>query len=234
MKLANLPFRAFSKLKRMYISMVGVLFGVNSKVYWDKRFNSNWERMNGRLQSCLFASGFVLTNFAKKITPASVLDFGCGLADSIPVLNMAYPKAKLYYYDFSTVAMSKAKESYSALAEGYDLTRKTTFEMVYSSNVIEHIMDEQLTEFCSQLISLASKYVVIQAPYNELLADGSKIDAGKKSTVVEHVRTLDEDFLNFLKVNYTNFNWDMEIKNIPIAWPFGSQIFYVGVSKSTH
>jgi|GEM_PF-4698882 len=216
------------KLKRILVKGVGFISGINSKKYWDHRFSSNWEIQNGRTQSVLFASGFALTNIAQTIKPKSVLDFGCGLADSMPVLNMTFPKAELFFYDFSSIAMKKAIITYSNLAKGYKLTEKKTFELVYSSNVIEHITDEQLDGFLSELIGASNKYVVIQAPFKEYLSNGSRISANNKSNETEHERTIDLDMLDHLKLSFPKFEWTYEIKKIPIAWDKGDQIFFIG------
>jgi hypothetical protein len=223
--------RANRKFKKMLVKGVGLVSGINSKKYWDHRFSSNWEIQNGRTQSVLFASGFTLTQIAKTIDPGSILDFGCGLADSMPVLKMAFPKAELFFYDFSTIAMKKAKLNYSALAKAFELNEKKSFELVYSSNVIEHITDEQLPSFLSELISLSNKYVIIQAPFKEYLLDGSKISPANKSNETEHERTIDLDMLDNLKGSYPQFNWTYELKKIPVAWDKGDQIFFIGTKQ---
>lgn len=227
----SLRFRLLNKVRGLQVKITGYFFGINSKVYWNKRFNLNWESKNGRLQSCLFASGFTYTKFAREIAPATIVDYGCGLGDSMPVLRMAYPIAKLFYYDFSEVAMMKAKESYERLAESYDIGLASPMDLVYCSNVIEHISDESLSSFCQRLTQLSSKYVVIQAPFDERLSDGSEINEYNKSPVSEHVRTLNLTFLSYLEKEFLEFSWHTEMMDITIAWPFGLQIFYIGIKK---
>lgn len=224
-------YRANRKLKRIIVKGVGYFTGINSKKYWDHRFSSNWEIQNGRTQSTLFATGFSLTNFARSINPKSVLDYGCGLADSMPVLKMAFPEASLHFYDFSSVAMDKASLNYGTIANAYDFKDPRKFELVYCSNVIEHITDENLVGFLSDLISKSSKYVVIQAPFQEYLEDGSKISSTNKTNETEHERTIDLDIMEYLKREFYEFNWSFELKDIPIAWDKGEQLFLIGIKS---
>jgi len=227
----NMIYRANRKLKRIIVKSVGYFTGVNSKKYWDHRFSSNWEIQNGRTQSTLFAAGFSLTNFARSIKPSSILDFGCGLADSMPVLKMAFPEASLYFYDFSSVAMDMASLNYGSISKRTELNDQRKFELVYCSNVIEHITNENLVGFLNDLISKSSKYVVIQAPFQEYLEDGSRISSQNKSNETEHERTIDLDMLEYLKKEFYNFNWSFELKKIPIAWDKGEQLFLIGVQS---
>jgi hypothetical protein len=224
-------YRANRKLKRIIVKGVGYFTGINSKKYWDHRFSSNWEIQNGRTQSTLFATGFSLTNFARSINPKSVLDYGCGLADSMPVLKMAFPEASLHFYDFSSVAMDKASLNYGTIANAYDFNDPRKFELVYCSNVIEHIKDEHLFDFLNNLIARADKFVIIQAPFQEYLEDGSRISSYNKSSESEHERTIDLDLLEYLNKEFLTLKWSYELMRIPIAWDKGDQVFFIGIKS---
>src|SRR3989442_8814539 len=123
--------------------LIGTVAGANSRRYWDLRFRSNWEAHNGRLQTALFAAGFVIA--AEGLLPdeevTSILDYGCGCGESLPVLRMKFPKAALWYYDFSHVAMCRAGKYYGSMASACDPSSGRTFDLVYCSNVIEHVTD---------------------------------------------------------------------------------------------
>jgi hypothetical protein len=216
------------RLKKIGIAIQGNFLGINSQKYWDLRFNSNWELQNGKLQTMLFAVGFISSKFIKTIKPSTILDYGCGLGDSIPVLRMAFPESEISFYDFSTVAMEKAKKEYSDLARPLDLKLPKKYELVYCSNVIEHIADSGLSDFVIMLSSFSSKYVVIQAPFDERLPDGSKISPLAKSTEIEHERTIDSTFIDFLVDKIPQYHWTDETMKIPRAWDKGFQIFFIG------
>lgn len=220
--------KILKRLKKIWVRIQGKTLGINSQKYWNLRFNSNWELQNGKIQTMLFAAGFVSSKFAKAIHPSTILDYGCGLGDSIPILKMAFPEAGISFYDFSTVAMEKAQKEYRDLAEPFDIRKPMMFDMVYCSNVIEHIPDAGLNEFVTLLLSFSSNQVVIQAPFNERLPDGSKISSTAKSAEIEHERTIDDSFIEFLKTTWSHFEWTHETIKIPKAWDKGLQIFFVG------
>jgi hypothetical protein len=221
-------FKIVKRLKKIGISIQGNYLGINSQKYWDLRFNSNWELQNGKIQTMLFAAGFISSKFAKTITPLKILDYGCGLGDSIPILRMAFPESEISFYDFSNVAMEKAKKEYSDLAKPLDLKSPKKYELVYCSNVIEHITDSGLIEFVNLLTKFSSKHVVIQAPFDERLPDGSKISPLAKSNEIEHERTIDSTFIGFLAEKWPQYKWTEETMKIPRAWDMGLQIFFIG------
>ncbi|MDA8430347.1 MAG: methyltransferase domain-containing protein [Geobacteraceae bacterium] len=214
-----------SKIKNLSIDgLYSKLIGVNSKRYWNYRFNRNWEIKNGRLQTAYFAMGFALLNI--KFEVKTILDYGCGCGDSIPVLRMRFPKAQIYFYDYSNIAMEKANSYYEGIATPFDINSNFTYDLVYCSNVIEHISDP--ISFSNKLISLSNKYVVIQAPYSEKHGDGSSITYEHK--IGEHVNTIDESLIESLK---DRMDWDIMYSDIPYAWPKGKQIFFIGKTLTT-
>lgn len=201
----------------------GALVTLNSSVYWDSRFYVNWEASGGRLQTALFATAFVLLD--KEFTPKSILDYGCGCGDSLPVLKMKYPQAELYYYDMSTVAMQKAKLHYKKIARELGASSEKRFDLVYCSNVIEHVDD--LDQFCKDLVKFVSKYLIIQAPFNERHPDGTSLSV--KRSIDEHVNTITADIVSRLP---DDFSWELRYCQVPIAWDHGEQIFFIGTRKS--
>ena len=198
--------------------LTGLMKGVNSRGYWDARFRTNWVQQDGRLQTTLFAVAFALLD--EKFEAATILDYGCGCGDSLPVLKMRYPEAGLYYYDFSEEAMKKAGRYYSDIAKPLVLPASGKFDLVYCSNVVEHIEDP--TAFCKGLVALAGKYVVVQAPYNERHPDGAPLSSERPSD--EHVRTISEDFMKGLD---GTASWEIRHNNDVHGWG-GGQIFFIG------
>lgn len=195
---------------------------LNSATYWDSRFSMNWEASGGRLQTALFATAFVLLD--EKYEPQSILDFGCGCGDSLPVLKMKYPGAELYYYDISAVAMQTVRLHYKKIARRLELTSGKRFDLVYCSNVVEHVAD--FDQFCKDLVRYSSNYLIIQAPYNERHPDGAPLSS--KRMIEEHVTTITEDMVNRLS---DEFSWEIRYCQVPCAWDRGEQIFFIGTRK---
>lgn len=192
---------------------------VNSGAYWDKRFMVNWEESGGRLQTALFATGFVLLN--ENLQPFSILDYGCGCGDSLPVFKMKYPEAELFFYDISQIAMKRANRYYHRIATEWNSTGDRRFDLVYCSNVVEHV--EDFSAFCDKLCALSKKYIVIQAPFDQRHPDGAPLT--HDSRMEDHIRTITADMANSLP---DKFRWETRFCRIPVAWDHGEQIFFVG------
>jgi len=191
-------------------------YGINSSAYWDARFKTNWLSYGGRLQTALFAVGYASTRPA--LAPVSILDYGCGAGDALPVLRLMFPKAQLYFYDFSTNAMQLTAAAYGNIAEPWSSQGKC--DLVYCSNVIEHI--ENLDEFLNTLANQSSRYLVILAPYNERHSNGEELTFDKPKD--EHVRTVIDGLVEKI---LTNYSWRHEVLELP--WDAtGRQIVLLG------
>lgn len=219
--LNGLKIRSISYKNKFFARM----YGLNSKKYWDYRFRNNWQNLNGRLQSMMFAAGFTSLEY-KFEEINTILDFGCGLADSIPVLKSKYNNADVSFYDFSESAMEIATKYYGKYATPYKLNEKKIFDLVYCSNVIEHIEENDLNQFLQSIFDLSNKYVVIQAPYNETWENNEPLTEAKPRS--EHVRTLNQDMINKFKEINSTFNWELITKSVPYAWDLTEQVFYIG------
>lgn len=211
----------FNKIKYDIYNIMNVrLNGLNSENYWNRRFIDNWEQKNGRVQTTLLATGYALLNIDLDVN--TILDYGCACGDSLPVLKIKYPDSKLYYYDLSCNAMRKAESYYSSIACKHSEASDLKYDLVYCSNVIEHVNDPE--KFCLDLCRLASKYVVIQAPYKELHDDGTLLT--KDSPIEEHINTIDENLVNGPLSHIAT--WQIMYNEIPIAWNKGKQIYFIG------
>lgn len=194
----------------------GSRYGINSQDYWDARFKTNWVSYGGRLQTALFALGFISTR--PTIKPATILDFGCGAGDALPVLRLMFPEAQLYFYDFSSSAMQLTASSYGNIAEPW--TSQGRCDLVYCSNVIEHIYD--LDAFLKMLAQQSYRYLVILAPYNERHAHGECLSIERPKD--EHVRSVKE---GVVEKSLTNYSWKHDVIELP--WdPTGRQIVFFG------
>lgn len=158
---------------------------LNSKEYWDYRFNSgNWEECGGREQTTLFAESIVRQLKISRDFVGSILDFGCGLGDAIPVYRRKYPAARLIGADFSEKAIDICQRRYGSVAEFVFLNYQEipTVDIIISSNVLEHISNE---DDCVNALLVKCKTLFIAVPYKEPYLHA------------EHLRSYDEyHFLN--------------------------------------
>ena len=160
---------------------------INTKAYWDNRFKTDWEEKAGRSQTADFAKAQIPYFDISPDFDGSILDFGCGLGDAIPIYKEFYPKAKLYGVDISSVGIEKCKGVYGCLA---DFTAGTEKEMqdvdiVIASNVFEHLTDDK--KVAKRILQKTEKlYIVV--PYKE------------NPLMDEHVNSYDEFYFSELNV----------------------------------
>jgi hypothetical protein len=138
----------------------------------------------------------------------TLVDFGCGLGDAMPVYREHFPKAKLIGVDISQSAIDICRTRYgtfAAFAQG-DCESVPTADVIIASNVLEHLTDDREAARCL-LSKCKSLYVVV--PYKEAppLCD-------------EHVNTYDERSFSDLG--------DYDFKVFPcVGWsPFGIRLWY--------
>lgn len=195
--------------------------GINSKKYWDGRFARDWEANSGPLQTAIFAAGFC--QLPVEMNPKSVLDYGAGGGDSVPLLKIKWPKAEVSVWDFSSPARQLQSKRYGKLANVLEAPPNGQYDLVYSSNVIEHIMEREL--YIKEICSLSSKWVAIQAPLEERHADGELITPDRPKG--EHIWTIKEALLKELP---SKFRWTSHIVETPYAWD-GRQVIFIGEIK---
>lgn len=156
----------------------------------------------------------------------SVLDYGCGSGGSCPALNMFFPNATIYVYDVSEYGVKNAIRKYSRFipVKPWDNKQK---ELVYCSNVIEHIAS--LADFVKKLIDSSNKYILIQCPWNELHPSGNKITPDFPHG--EHIWTIDDEFLRKHIFVYQNIEWTKVVGKVEMSWPNGEQLYLFGKIK---
>lgn len=156
---------------------------INTKPYWEARFGTgDWEKKSGRDQTRQFAQAQlpylrIPSNFS-----GTILDFGCGLGDAMPVYRKAYKHAALIGMDISEIAIANCKDKYGDIAQFIqgDYTRVPNVDVIISSNVFEHLSNDiaitrRLLTKCFDL------YIIV--PYRESVFAG-----------MEHVRSYDESY----------------------------------------
>ena len=161
---------------------------INTKEYWDRRFGAgDWERRHGRWQTTSFAEAQVPLLGLARDFEGTLLDFGCGLGDAIPVYRRAYPRATLIGMDISAEAIRKCEERYEATAtflQG-DHSVVPNVDVIVASNVFEHLsMDKDV----AATLVKRCRHLYIVVPYKEWpLCD-------------EHINTYDETSFDYLNV----------------------------------
>lgn len=149
---------------------------MNSKEYWEKRFNTNWELWQGGEQTAFFANIAVnlLPDWLKNqisCQQLSICDFGCALGQGVDVLHNAL-QTKVLGVDFAENAILKAKQFFPQ----YDFIQKdikTRFDSAfrvdvgYISNVLEHMEDPwSIAENISYNVD---KYLIVMIPFRETM-----------------------------------------------------------------
>jgi SAM-dependent methyltransferase len=194
--------------------------GLTAKKYWDFRFRTDWQTNFGPQQTAIFAAGFCLAE--DSLAPSSILDYGAGTGDSAPIMKMRYPDAELFLWDFSPAARDK-QSRYGSIATIMDREPSEQVDLVYCSNVIEHIKD--IKQFLTKLKVVSKKWIVLQGPYDEKHANGDDISPIKPKG--EHVWTINEAMFDVLPAEY---DWKSKTFETPYAWE-GEQIIFIGTKK---
>lgn len=159
---------------------------VNSKAYWERRFSTgDWEERGGRTQTMSFATAQVRHFNLPMDFSGTILDFGCGLGDAIPVYRRFFPKAHFFGVDVSESAIEKCRGRYGAIATFAQGNHEQVpfSDVIVVSNVLEHLLNDkvivqELLKKCKQL------YVIV--PYKEW------------PLCSEHIRTYDENYYHDL------------------------------------
>lgn len=141
--------------------------GINTREYWDHRFASgDWEKNLGRWQTTCFAESQVRLLRLPPTFNGTLLDFGCGLGDAMPVYRNHFPLAKLIGIDHSESAIIQCKKKYGHIAEFIHGTCDSVpqVDVIVASNVMEHIEDDKL--IVRELLTRCSEMYIF-VPYME-------------------------------------------------------------------
>lgn len=109
----------------------------------------------------------MLINEIKILKPNSILDAGCGEGFTLQKIQDLHIGAKLEGVDNSKEAVLLAKRYFPDLSikEGsiYDLPyQKNTFDLVISTEVLEHLEDPK--KALQELVRVSKKYILISVP----------------------------------------------------------------------
>lgn len=149
---------------------------VNSKLYWDHRFDTDWVTNFGKQQSSFFATialgafpSWLFSSIQKE--GLTICDWGCALGDGTNVIKQAFPQNAITGIDFSTVAIRTAGNEFSEINfYSEDLlkksnTHKANYDVVFSSNTLEHF--DNPWEVLYRISAFASQHLIILVPYRE-------------------------------------------------------------------
>lgn len=188
----------------------------NTEGYWDERFASgDWEAHAGRSQTAQFAQGQIPHFRIPSDFEGSILDFGCGLGDGVPIYHQAFPKARMRGMDISQAAVDKCRQRYGDIAEFEQgiATDVADVDVIIASNVFEHLSHDR--DIARALLSRCKElYIVV--PYAERLRPGG-----------EHVNSYTESYFDdvapsettvFHCPGWTQEGWDLwwniHLKNV--------------------
>jgi len=132
---------------------------INTAEYWDNRFKTgDWEQRSGRTQTTSFAYEYVRLLQIECNFTGTILDFGCGLGDAIPVYKKHFPLARFIGVDHSESGIGLCNEKYGAIAQFINgsVNAVPPVDVIIASNVFEHLTDDkqvacQLAEKCERL-----------------------------------------------------------------------------------
>ncbi|MDT4797727.1 Trans-aconitate 2-methyltransferase [compost metagenome] len=149
---------------------------INSKSYWDNRFESDWAEASGREQTSFFCE-LAVTHMPAWLKAAirddrlSVCDWGCAEGDGTRILADALAPARVVGVDFSDAAIHKAAAHYPGLefrAANFlnrNVAATDTFDVLFTSNTLEHFDDP--FGVLQKLAPRIGQWLVVLVPYRE-------------------------------------------------------------------
>jgi len=168
---------------------------INTQSYWEERFSSgDWENSQGRQQTENFAKAQIQYLHIDNSFTGTILDFGCGLGDAIPIYRENFPQANLIGIDISHSAIELCRDKYGEIAtfiQGNHKNIPDNVDVIIASNVLEHISEDLIV--AKHLLSCCkSLYIVV--PYQE------------SNLHPEHINRYDEKYFSELgKYDYQIF-----------------------------
>lgn len=148
---------------------------INSKEYWDERFDTNWLDYAGDKQTLFFAEllcGMLPQSLVNEIREKeySVCDMGCALGEAVPVFCRKFA-VDVDGMDFSEEAVKKAAETYPEhkfwVGDLTKLNAEKTYDVIICSNVLEHFVNPW--KIAKNLSEVSNKYMILMFPYKETL-----------------------------------------------------------------
>jgi hypothetical protein len=147
-------------------------FELNSKGYWNYRYQTDWDYYGGMEQTvffCKLALNHLPSWLLEEIHSNSyrICDVGCAGGEGVHLLSQYFPSSSVMGIDFSDEAVKKASRRYPKLQFRCENLEAMTgdYDVIFSSNVIEHFKDP--IAILNSLLNYANKYVFILVPFQE-------------------------------------------------------------------
>lgn len=154
---------------------------INTRAHWDRRFESgDWQSVGGNAQTRQFAQAQVKRLRLPHDFAGTLVDFGCGEGDALPVFKAAWPRATCIGIDFSESAIAHARARYIDVAEFIVGSHDScpAADVIIASNIMEHLDDDVAVAGALQR-SCRDLYVIV--PFEE------------QYLIDEHIRRYDKN-----------------------------------------
>ena len=155
---------------------------INTQQYWEHRFaTGDWEAKSGCDQTRDFAASQIRHFTIASDFSGTILDFGCGLGDAMPVYRATYPNASLVGMDISASAVENCRARYGNIADFIQGTHEQVpaVDVIIASNVFEHLSND--IEVARSLLAKCRELFII-TPFREEIVAGT-----------EHINSYDVD-----------------------------------------
>jgi SAM-dependent methyltransferase len=192
---------------------------LNSKSYWNDRFqNGSWLDA-GRLQTMNYALANVAQLTIDESFTGTILDFGCALGDAATVYAETFPNAALVGVDHSEIAIKKCREKYGDISRFLcaDYSDIPEADVIIASHVLEHIEGDNA--ILAELLGKCNDLFVI-VPYKEA------------PLYIEHVNYYDEDYYaEFTPCEIRTFKVQYAVDKSLREWLRGALKFKLGLKR---
>lgn len=145
---------------------------MNSRKYWDFRFEHTWETDGGREQTRYLYELLISAlpdSIVQKLTtkPQSLLDWGCALGDGLARLVERFPLLVGTGCDHSLAAIEKARKSFPKLTFTDNAPRESAerYDIVLTSNTLGHFADPW--KYAEELAASARDLLIIFVPFHD-------------------------------------------------------------------
>lgn len=196
---------------------------INSKTYWDTRFETeDWEKNQGKQQT-LFFGQLAIDHFPEwlkihiKKNKYSICDFGCALGQITKLLAVTFPNCEVIGQDISISAIREAKRLYPEVDfSSEDLIQsQNEYDVIFSSNTLEHFYDPH--QIIKKLSTKCNKFLIFLLPFY----DDLKIEEHFYSFTYANLPRIIEDKFSLV------FFKEVDTSRIPNTHWYGKQILVI-------
>lgn len=126
--------------------------------------HKTWENYDSSGSIKTYKVPAVLRNIPKDVN--NILDVGCGNGIITNILNETYD---IVGVDISAKALEQVKGEIIECSSGNIPVQDNSFDLVLSSQLLEHLSDNLLNETLSEFKRISKKYILITVPNEEFL-----------------------------------------------------------------